>query len=53
MDKTVKLAKLGEQIVADRVAFDLAAQATQLVMGSGNPSAEIVLIGEAPGKPRR
>lgn len=50
MDKTVKLAKLGEQIVADRVAFDLAAQATQLVMGSGNPSAEIVLIGEAPGK---
>ena len=50
MDKTAKLAKLSEQIVADGVTSDLAAQATQLVMGSGDPDAKIVLIGEAPGR---
>lgn len=29
---------------------DLAQQATQLVFGDGNPNADIVFIGEAPGK---
>jgi len=32
------------------VCPELRAQATQLIMGSGNPSASIVFIGEAPGK---
>jgi DNA polymerase len=32
------------------VCGDLAAHATQLVMGDGDPDADIVFIGEAPGK---
>jgi uracil-DNA glycosylase family 4 len=43
-----------EQIAADirqkNVCPDLAEQATNLVMGDGNLNAEIVFIGEAPGK---
>ena len=43
-----------EQIKADilenNVCPDLAQDATQLVMGHGNPNAGIVFIGEAPGK---
>ena len=31
---------------------DLAAQTTQLVFGAGNSEAQIVFIGEAPGKKR-
>lgn len=41
---------LAQEIIAHNVCPDLAAQATQLVMGSGNPAADIVFIGEAPGK---
>lgn len=40
---------LSRQIIADGVCPELAASATQLVMGDGNPDADIVLIGEAPG----
>ena len=48
-----KLAQL-EQIKADilskNVCPNLAETATQLVLGDGNPDADIVFIGEAPGK---
>jgi DNA polymerase len=39
-----------QKILDDHVAPDLAAGATQLVFGTGNPDADIVFIGEAPGK---
>jgi uracil-DNA glycosylase family 4 len=39
-----------QQILLDKVCPELAATATQLVFGSGNPDSEIVFIGEAPGK---
>lgn len=46
--------ELLEQLKADilnkDVCPDLREQATQLVMGDGNPDAAIVFIGEAPGK---
>lgn len=46
--------QLLDQIAADikknNVCPDLAQTATQLVMGNGNPDADIVFIGEAPGK---
>ena len=45
-----KLDQLSGEIIQDRVCENLADQALQLVMGSGNPDAGIVLIGEAPGK---
>ncbi len=38
------------KIIEDKVCPDLAKQATQLVFGVGNPDADIVFIGEAPGK---
>lgn len=50
MKKQEALDKLTEEILADGVCPDLAAQATQLVFGDGNPDADIVFIGEAPGK---
>lgn len=47
-------ADLLEQIAADilskDICPDLAKTATHLVMGDGNPDADIVFIGEAPGK---
>lgn len=49
-DKQVQLDALREALLAAEVCPELAAQATQLVMGSGNPFADIVFIGEAPGK---
>lgn len=45
-----KLDAIKEQILKDKVCPELAAQATQLVFGDGNPESEIVFIGEAPGK---
>lgn len=44
-----QLASLFQEIEDNNVCPDLKAQA-QLVFGSGNPEAEVVLIGEAPGK---
>jgi len=49
-DKQKKLEELKAKILADGVYTDLAATATQLVFGDGNPHADIVFIGEAPGK---
>jgi len=48
--KQLQLDDLKARIVTDKVCPELAAQATQLVFGAGNPDAEIVFIGEAPGK---
>ncbi len=43
------LKQLGAEIVRDKVTPKLAGAATQLVLGEGNPDADIVFIGEAPG----
>jgi uracil-DNA glycosylase family 4 len=48
--KQSQLDALSAQILADKICPDLAAQATQLVFGVGIPDAELVFIGEAPGK---
>jgi len=48
--KQAQLDKVAEQIVAQNTCPDLAEQATQLVFGTGSPDADIVFIGEAPGK---
>ena len=48
--KQAELDKIKQQILDDKVCADLAGTATQLVFGDGNPDAELVFIGEAPGK---
>ena len=48
--KARQLAALKEDILSKNVCPELAEQATQLVMGDGSLDAEIVFIGEAPGK---
>lgn len=48
--KQTRLDELKQKVLDDKVCPELAAQATQLVFGAGNPSAEVVFIGEAPGK---
>lgn len=50
MDKQAELDNLATGIVTQHICPELASQATQLVMGDGNPDADIVIIGEAPGK---
>ncbi len=45
-----RLNTLAMQIQTDDACLSLRQQATQLVMGSGNPCANVVLVGEAPGK---
>ncbi|NTW62080.1 uracil-DNA glycosylase [Candidatus Saccharibacteria bacterium] len=49
-NKQVLLDQIKADIVKNNVCPDLAAKATNLVMGDGNINADIVLIGEAPGK---
>lgn len=44
------LQNLSQEIVSNDVCPELRSGATQLVMGDGNPEADIVFIGEAPGK---
>lgn len=48
--KRALLDQLTADILDKNICPDLAEQATQLVMGDGNPDAKIVFIGEAPGK---
>jgi DNA polymerase len=48
--KQQQLDQIKAEIIEKNVCPDLAKTATQLVFGDGNPSAEIVFIGEAPGK---
>lgn len=50
MMKQQQLDDLKQNIIDADICPDLRAQATQLVMGDGNPDADIVFIGEAPGK---
>lgn len=47
--KATRLADLAEAIAKDGVCPELREQATQLVFADGNPDADIVFIGEAPG----
>ncbi len=49
-DKQQKLDKLKQEIEVSGITPELQKGATQLVFGSGNPAANIVFIGEAPGK---
>lgn len=44
------LDQIKADILAKNICPDLAEQATQLVFGTGNPEADVVFIGEAPGK---
>lgn len=50
MSKEQQLDRIEADILNNNVCPDLADSATQLVMGEGNPDADIVLIGEAPGR---
>ncbi|MBP7760917.1 uracil-DNA glycosylase [Candidatus Saccharibacteria bacterium] len=50
MTKQAELDALRDEIIAADVCVHLRDTATQLVMGDGNPDADIVFIGEAPGK---
>lgn len=45
-----KLDKIRQQILDDNICPELAASATQLVFGDGRADADLVFIGEAPGK---
>ena len=49
-DKQQLLDKLAAEIISQDICPQLRQGATQLVMGDGNANAQIVLIGEAPGK---
>jgi uracil-DNA glycosylase family 4 len=49
-NKQSQLDDIKASIVADKVCPELARTATNLVFGDGNPDADIVFIGEAPGK---
>ncbi|MEO5499604.1 MAG: uracil-DNA glycosylase [Candidatus Saccharimonadales bacterium] len=48
--KTLLLEQLKADIINGNICPELREQATQLVLGDGNPNADIVFIGEAPGK---
>ena len=48
--KQKKLEKIKEQIQHDGVSPELAESATQLVFGEGSADADIMFVGEAPGK---
>jgi len=50
MSKSSDLTKLATAITTQNITPDLAKQAKNLVMGDGNLDADIVFIGEAPGK---
>lgn len=50
MSKHALLDQIAADITNNNICPDLAKTATHLVMGDGNPDADIVFIGEAPGK---
>ena len=49
-DKQTLLEQIRADIITNNICPDLAKTATNLVMGDGNVDADIVFIGEAPGK---
>lgn len=48
--KQDQLEQIKKDIMSEGICPELAAGATQLVFGDGSPDAEVVFIGEAPGK---
>lgn len=50
MDKQAQIDQIKADILTNNVCPDLASSAIQLVIGDGNLDADIVFIGEAPGK---
>jgi DNA polymerase len=50
MDQHHQLCELKARIEASGITPELKAGATQLVFGDGNPDADVLFIGEAPGK---
>lgn len=50
INKQTELDQIKAEILKKNICPDLAKSAKQLVFGDGNPDAEIVFIGEAPGK---
>jgi DNA polymerase len=50
MDQAAALAQLKDEIEQSDVTPFLREMATQLVFGTGSPTADIVFVGEAPGK---
>lgn len=48
--KQQRLEQIKADIIADNICPDLAQEATQLVFGDGDPDADVVFVGEAPGK---
>lgn len=50
MTKNEQLENLKKHLLKNNTCKELAEQATQLVMGSGSANADVVFIGEAPGK---
>ncbi len=48
--KQKQLDEIKEEIISRKICPDLAKSATQLVFGDGNPDADVVFVGEAPGK---
>lgn len=50
ISKSEALQKIKEKIIKDDICPELKLGAKQLVFGDGNPEADIVFIGEAPGK---
>lgn len=48
--KLTELKQIRLDIIENNICPELAESATQLVLGEGNPDADIVFIGEAPGK---
>ena len=50
MSKAEQLGQIKRDIIEGNICPELAAQAHNLVMGDGNLDADIVFIGEAPGK---
>lgn len=48
--KDEQLEEIKAEIIRNNICPELAAEATQLVFGDGNANADIVFIGEAPGK---
>lgn len=48
--KQQELDSLAQAIISDKVCPELQSQAMSLVFGEGNPGADVVFVGEAPGK---
>lgn len=48
--KQQQIDELAAEIIARGIGEELSKTASQLVIGGGNPDADVVLIGEAPGK---